>query len=213
MNHNIISYSFVFLWKRPVQMPMLENKFCKDLFNDPYTTEVGFTPDGLIINLVNTQIPNPHVVIGPLKADFVCNSLEQLCLTVEKVAFELDRIKVARLEISAIGVNTEYELLGLKESSQSYLANRFLSTGFKNEKKFPLIMTDLRFQVKVNKNDSCNVLIQPRANQLNGLYFNINAHKQVDIIGIPPRKSLEELYNKTKVELDTLIFPSLDLES
>jgi hypothetical protein len=212
MTHNIVSFSFVFLWKKPVQIPMLENKFCKDLFDDPYTTEVGFTPEGFIINLAIAQIPNPHVIIGPLKADFVCTSLNQLYSVIEKVSTELTRIKMGALEISAIGVNTEYEFLGLSETSQSYLAKRFLSGGFKNENHFPLNMTDLRFRVNTNENDSYNLLIQPRANQPNGLYININAHKQVDITGMPDTKSLAALYSTTEAELKTLIFPSLDLE-
>jgi hypothetical protein len=193
-------------------MPMLENKFCKDLFGDPYTTEVGFTPDGLIINLANAQIPNPHVILGPLKADFVCNTLDLLCSIAEKVFTELVKLNISQLEIGAVGVNTEHEFLELSEPSQSYLTNRFLLKGFQNDQDFPLIMSDLRFQVKINENDSYNLLIQPRANQPNGLYMNINAHKQVKITGMPPKKTLVELYNKTKNDLNKLIFPSLGLE-
>jgi hypothetical protein len=211
VNHNIISYSFVFLWKQPVQIPILENKFCKDLFDDPYNTEVGFVPEGFIINLENSQIPNPRVLIGPMKVDFSSNNLEQVKKVVDKIVTELNRLKVSPFEVAAVGVNTEHEFLNLKETAQQYLKKRFLS-GFKNERDFPVNMTDLKFQVKIDENNSYNMLIQPRANQPNGLYININAHKQLDDPRIPTGTYLDDLYKKTEMELNSLIFPSLDLE-
>jgi hypothetical protein len=211
MNHNIISFSFVFLWKRPIQnIPVLENKFCKDLFDDPYNTEVGFVPDGFIISLENAQIPNPHVLIGPMKVDFLSSDLKQAKNAVDKITAELNRLKVAPLEIAAVGVNTEHEFLNINETAQQYLVKRFFS-GFKNTCGFPINMTDLRFQVKTGENNSYNLLIQPRANQPNGLYININAHRQVNGSGIPTGNDLDDLYRQTADEINSLIFPSLDL--
>jgi hypothetical protein len=211
MNHNIISFSFVFLLKQPVQIPMLENKFCKDLFDDPYNTDVGFTPEGFIINLGKSQVPNPHVLLGPMKADFLSDSLEQVKKIIDKIVAELNRLNVAPFEITAIGVNTEHEFLNIMETAQQYLVKRFFS-GFKNTSDFTVNMTDLRFQVKKDENNFYNLLIQPRANQPNGLYININAHKQQNYSGIPTGKYLDSLYKQTEEELDRLIFPSLDLE-
>lgn len=211
MKHNIISFSFVFLWKQPVQIPILENRFCKDLFDDPYNTEVGFVPDGFIINLGNSQIPNPHVLIGPMKADFLSNNLEQVKKAVDKIVTELNRLKVAPFEVAAVGVNTEHEFLNITETAQQYLVKKFFS-GFKNTRDFPVSMTDLRFQVKINENNSYNLLIQPRVNQPNGLYININAHRQLDDLRIPTGKNLDALYKQTEEELNELIFPSLGLE-
>jgi hypothetical protein len=211
MKHNIISFSFVFLWKQPVQIPILENRFCKDLFDDPYNTEVGFVPDGFIINLGNSQIPNPHVLIGPMKADFLSNNLEQVKKAVDKIVTELNRLKVAPFEVAAVGVNTEHEFLNITETAQQYLVKKFFS-GFKNTRDFPVSMTDLRFQVKINENNSYNLLIQPRVNQPNGLYININAHRQLDDLRIPIGKNLDALYKQTEEELNELIFPSLGLE-
>jgi hypothetical protein len=211
MNHNIISFSFVFLLKQPVQIPMFENKFCKDLFDDPYNTDVGFTPDGFIINLGKSQVPNPHVLIGPMKIDFLSNSLEQVKKVIDKTVTELNRLNVAPFEITAVGVNTEHEFLDIVETAQQYLIKRFFS-GFKNTSDLPANITDLRFQVKKDENNSYNLLIQPRANQPNGLYININVHRQQNYSGIPAGKCLDDLYNQTKDELDRLIFPSLDLE-
>lgn len=212
MNHNIISFSFVFLWKQPVQIPILENKFCKDLFDDSHNTEVGFVPDGFIINLGNSQIPNPHVLIGPMKADFLSNDLEQVKKVVNKTVTELNRLKVAPFEITAVGVNTEHEFLNITETAKQYLVKRFLS-GFKKKDDFPVNITDLKFQVRIDENRFYNLLIQPRANQPNGLYININAHRQLNEPEILTGEYLDDLYKQTEEELNRLIFPSLDLES
>jgi hypothetical protein len=211
VNHNIISFSFVFLWKQYVQIPILENKFCKDLFDDPYNTETGLTPEGFLINLGNSQVPNSHVLIGPMKAIFLSNNLDQVKKVIDKIATELNRLKVAPFEITAVGVNTEHEFLNIGETAQQYLVKRFVS-GFKNINDFPVNMTDLRFQVKLDENNFYNLLIQPRANQPDGLYININAHRQQNYSGIPTGKCLDDLYNQAKEKLDKLIFPSLDLE-
>ena len=211
MRHNIISFSFVLLWKQPINIPLLDNKFCKDFFDDPYNTEVGFVQEGFLISLTNSQIL-PHILLGPKKAAFMSSNLEQVKLSIEKISAELKRLNVSPLEISAIGVNTEYEFLEMKETVQQYLAERFLVSGFKNENNFPVNMTDLRFQVKTDENNLYNLLIQPRANQPNGLYLNINAHRQQSFAGIPSREDLDKIYDQTNDELSKLIFPSLGLE-
>jgi len=211
MRHNIISFSFVLLWKQPINIPLLDNKFCKDFFDDPYNTEVGFVQEGFLISLTNSQIM-PHILLGPKKAAFMSSNLEQVKLSIEKISAELKRINTEPLEISAIGVNTEYEFLEMKETVQQYLAERFLVSGFKNENNFPVNMTDLRFQVKTDENNLYNLLIQPRANQPNGLYLNINAHRQQSFDGIPSREDLDKIYDQTNDELSKLIFPSLGLE-
>jgi hypothetical protein len=211
MNHNIISFSFVFLLKQPVQIPVLENKFCKDLFDDPYNTDTMFTQEGFVINLGKPQVPSPHVLLSPMKAAFLSDNLEQVKKVIDKIITELTRINTAPFEIAAVGVNTEHEFLGIKETARQYLVKRFFS-GFKNNNNLSVSITDLRFQVKKDENNSYNLLIQPRANQPNGLYININAHRQQNYSGIPTGRRLDDLYDKTKEELDRLIFPSLDLE-
>jgi hypothetical protein len=191
---------------------MLDNNFCKDLLDDPYNTDVAFGPDGFLITLTKPQIPAPHVMIGPMRAEFVSNSVEQVISLTDKIVKELIRLKVSPLELSAVGVNTEHEFLGIEQTAQEYLASKFLVSGFKTEKHLFLNMTDIRFQVKGNEDVSYNLCIQPRANQLNGIYININTHRQV-IGSVTPRVDyLNDLYKQTDEELKNLIFPSLDLE-
>jgi hypothetical protein len=191
---------------------MLDNKFCKDLFDDPYNTDVGFSPDGFTIGLTSLQVPSPHIVIGPTRAMFMSNDFGQVKSVIGKIKKELYRLKSHSLEISAIGVNTEYEFLEIEETAQKYLETRFLDSGFRNPEHFPVHMTDIRFQVKTDENNFYSLLIQPRANQPNGLYINVNAHRQLDISGIPSGEYLDDLYNQTNKELKDFIFPALDLE-
>jgi len=212
MKHNIISFSFVFLWKQPVNIPLLDNKFCKDLFDDPYNTEVVLVQEGFIISLINSQTPPPHVLLGPMKAVFLSYDLEKVKLYIEKISAKLEQLNIGPLGISAIGVNTEYEFLEIKETAQQYLTRRFLVSGFNNENNYPVNLSDIRFQVKIDENNLYNLLIQPRANHPNGLYININSHRQTDVLGIPSSEKLEIIYNQTKDELRKIIFPSLDLE-
>ena len=213
MKQNVISFSFVFLWKRPLNnVPILDNKFCKDLFNDPYNTEVAVGPDGFLITMITPQIPAPNVILGPVRVQFISTELEQVLSVAEKIMEELARLKVSPLEVSAIGVNTEHEFLEMGETAQEYFLARFLKNGFETNSKFLLNMTDIKFTVKGSEDVSYNILIQPRANQLNGIYVNINTHRQVVDPKIPTVDYLKNVYKQTKSELEEKIFPSLGLE-
>jgi hypothetical protein len=214
MTHNIISYSFVFLWKKFIpQIPMLDNKFCKDMFDDPYNTEVAFTPEGFLISLASPKIPSPHILISPVRIDFLSDNLEQLKGIILKTSDGLKKTEIGSLEISAVGVNTEHEFLDIGSQASEWLAEKFLLPGLiKQEKSEGLIfnLTDLRFQIKETEDDSYNIAVQPRANQLNGLYLNINAHRQLSLNEIP--LNIDSLYDQANHKLNEIIFPLLSLE-
>jgi hypothetical protein len=214
MRHNIISYSFVFVWKKPIlKIPIPDNKFCKDLFDDPYNTQVGFTPEGFIISLTSPKIPNPHILISPVKIDFLSDNFEQLKEIIPKISGSLKKIGVGSLEISAVGVNTEHEFLDIGVQTSKLLAEKFLLPGLATQSKNRNLifnLTDLRFQIKETENDNYNILVQPRANQLTSLYLNINAHKQLSFSEIP--LDINSLYEQTNHKLNEVIFPLLSLE-
>jgi hypothetical protein len=210
MKHNIISYSFVAVWKKPIiQIPILDNKFCKDLFDDPYNTNAGLTHEGFTINLSSAKIPNPAVIINNQKIVIISYDLEQVKKTITKISSELKKFNALSLNIGAIGINTEHEFIEIGEKTTTFLANRFVLPGLKvnpTHKDYILSLTDLNFQIVASSNERYNILIQPRANQLDGIFLSINAHLQTEYENIPDVNEINELFANTLENLDNNIF-------
>lgn len=210
MKHNIISYSFVAVWKKPIiQIPVLDNKFCKDLFDDPYNTNSGITPEGFIINLSSAKIPNPSVIINNQKIVIISYDLEQVKKTITKISSELKKFNAISLNIGAIGINTEHEFIEIGEKTTTFLANKFVIPGLKinqSHKDFILNMSDLNFQIIASSNEKFNILIQPRANQLDGIFLSINSHLQTEYENIPDENEINKLFSQTLEKLEKQVF-------
>lgn len=210
MDHNIISYSFVAVWKNAIlQVPVLDNKFCKDLFDDPYNTNSGITIDGFIINVSSTKIPNSSVVINNQKIVIISYDLEQVKKTITKISTELRKFPEISFNIGAIGINTEHEFIEKGKKTTTFLANKFIRPGLNLttiQDDFIFNLIDLNFQVITNTNERYNIVLQPRANQPDGIFLSINAHIQVDYDNIPEEIEINKLFTQTLEKLDKQIF-------
>lgn len=213
MRHNIISYSFVAVWKKPIaQIPILDNKFCLDLFGDPYNTNATLTPEGFVIKLSMAKIPNPAVIINSKRIAIISYDLNQVKETVSKVSNELKKFANISLSIGAVGINTEHEFVEMEEQSSILLAKKFVLPGIKSTsgKKKPIVnVTDLKFQIIAEENEKYNIQVQPRANLLDGLFFSINNHLQIEYDSIPEPTEVNRLFAETLKNLEDRVFPLL----
>ena len=122
----LICLSFVGVLKQPLMViPNMDGKFCRELFGMPYETFNGITPDGYAIALNNK--PFPLVVISPTKIIIKAESKDILLKYVGAVKEELFKMNIP-ISLSAFGINSEYQWLGLEENADTWLWNHFINT-------------------------------------------------------------------------------------
>ncbi|MDK2977993.1 MAG: hypothetical protein PWP52_707 [Bacteroidales bacterium] len=202
MDYKIVSYSFVGVWQKPIlQIPLLDKKFCMDLFNDPYNTNTGMSNGGFVINYQGKTNPSPTVLIGPERIMFLSQELEQVLDLLEKIKAEL--LKVTNnnfpMKLKAYGINTEHEWVGLDMQSSSWLSKKFVIGGLnikEKHKNYQVLTTDINFQIILDQNQKLVILLQPRANVPNGIFASINHHKDEILETLPEKDTLNELFKE-----------------
>jgi len=212
MDQKIVSYSFVGIWEKPLlNIPLLDNRFCKDLFDDPYNTNTGMSPEGFVINYQARTNPSPTVLIGNRRIMVLSNDLVQVLDIFEKVKSELNRVTNGSfpMKLRSYGLNTEYEFVGLEKSSSQWMSERFILKGLaikEKHKKYKIRTTDINFQILLNDNQKLVILIQPRTNIPKGVFISINHHKDEVLETLPNREELNKLFKDSIDMLEKNIF-------
>lgn len=206
MERHRISVAFVGVFENilPV-IPMLDQDFCMNFFDNKNLTSFGFGPEGFIIRM-NT-IPVHSVLINPQKISIVADNYQNLYKYIQKIKNKLSEFK-SHFKFTAIGLNYEYEWKDLNATSDKWIWSHFINP-----------------KVKVGSyNHSCNKLalkfdlssieyiyteIEPRIGIENGLFAMVNHHKQTRLDGLPDKGILEGLFKESDKFLDTVFFPDL----
>lgn len=196
----LICLSFVGVLKQPLMVIQnLDNKFCRDLFGQPYETFNGTTPDGYVIAINNK--PFPMVVINPNKIIVKAENKELLIKYLEALKVELNTLGVP-ISFSAFGVNSEYQWIGLDSNAESWLwshyINNRLDSGDGNQ-----MCSKLNFRIVLNDNQLVNIELAPRVGIRNGLYANINHHHNMALDGIPDAEKLLKYIDNSDERIKT----------
>lgn len=209
MNKKNINFSYVAVWNQPMTMiPQLDGKFCRELFGMPYETVNGLTPDGYTIAVNNK--PFPMVVISPARLVVKAQNVEKLIEYVELVKRELEKINVPNFTMTqaAFGINQEYELLDLNESSEQWMWNHFIDGKIKTESDFHTCGR-LSLRVGITDNQVANIEIEPRLGIDNAIFVNINHHHSLFMETIPDAESLRKLIDSSLTSVEAKIFDKL----
>lgn len=212
MNHKIISYSFVGIWEKPIlKIPLLEKKFCMDLFGDPYNTDSGMSQEGFVITYQGKNNPSPMVLISPQRFMVITQELDSTIGVIEKVKNELSRVTSNKFpfKLKACGINTEHEWSGLEEKASHWLSKRFVLNGLniaKDQEKIKVLTTDINFQLLLEENQKMVILMQPRASVPDGIFLSINHHMDEIFEQMPNKTKLEGLFKKSVQKVETDIF-------
>lgn len=191
---HLICQSFVGVLKQQLMViQSMDNKFCRDLFGQPYDTYNGTTPDGYVIAINNK--PFPMVVISPNKIIVKARNKETLIKYVCALKEELSKMHVP-ISFSAFGINSEYQWTGLDSNVESWLWNHYINKSIDSRKEIQLC-TQLNFRIGLNDNQFVNVELAPRMGIRNGLYANINHHHNMVLEEIPDSAKLAEYIDKS----------------
>lgn len=211
MEHSVLSYSLVCLWAKPVQkIPILDKKFCLDLFDDPYNTEHGLSDDGFVVVLNEGKNPTPLFKINPLRIQFLHRSLDELINTTGKVVSQLIELTSSEFQfnIRALGINTEHEWTGLDKNAEDYLAEEYLNAKINKQDSDNLFIKTktLDFQIISNDNGRFGVKLEPRANNKKSIFCKINDHRVTDLNEFPNENEIRSLFDDSLDKLEKHIF-------
>lgn len=211
MKHKILTYSFVGLWHESnLHVPLLSNKFCKFLYNDPINTISGMSSEGFVITQEGAHL-GPKVVLNPLKILVQSTDLNQVLDVLDKVVKELQKDTGGKfsMKLKAIGINTEHEWLEMDQKTTNWLTNKFLIKGLRikeKQKDYQIQTTDINFQIIVDEDQKFVIILQPRSNVPNGLFVNVNNHIDKSFESIPDSKDIKKFFNESVRYLEKYIF-------
>ncbi|RHU24311.1 MULTISPECIES: hypothetical protein [Parabacteroides] len=199
MTRNVISTAFVGVFKNlHNNIPVLDNKFCKDLFGNPYDTNCGIGPEGFFIGM---NKPVPRVVISPQKIVFVMSKLDDVFNTVEKVQEEIMRVTDNSFDfaLSSYGLNYEYEFLELEKPAPIWLGCKFASSINNVAESDNLVScTGIGLQFVLDESNAIAVDIQPRNGVIDGLFMSVNHHHDVKMESLPSKQILEQAFDESQ---------------
>lgn len=212
MTHSTISYSIVGVWSKPIQnIPLLEKKFCLELFDDPYQTEHGLSEEGFIIALNDNKKPMPIVKINPLRIQFVHRTVDELIVSTEKVVQELKRLTSSKFDfnLKAIGINTEHEWTGLDIDAEDYLSQHYLQSKIGTNSGYLVKAKSLSFQIFSEDDGLYGIKLEPRANNKKGLFCSINDHRDLNIPEFPDNEMITSLFSDSLEKLESNVFKNI----
>ncbi len=183
MKHTVLSYTFVGAWATPLPgVPKLDLPLLVNLFGDPYTTNVGFAQDGSLVVQKLGKPPAPMLMLGPLRFQVQCPTLEETVKAFGKVrqeAYAKTNQQVPLL--SVVGLNTEHEWTQPTfKPSALWLARRYVRKGLFDP---PLELEEAAktiefFLALTDPVRRYNVQLQPRADKDDGVFAAINDHRE-----------------------------------
>lgn len=187
---DIISVSFVGVFKQSqTMMPVLDNRFCKDLFHQPYETFNGVSPEGFTVALNGKAFP--LLVINPQKVIFKAKTKEDLLEYVHAVKEEFARINFSS-EYVAYGINWEIQWLDLPNPADIWLWNRFIDDKIKTNSVFQTC-GNISMRFGVNDTEVLNLTLEPRKGRHNGVFGSVNHHHSVSFESLPEGDELTKM--------------------
>ena len=206
----MLSYSFVGVWASPLPgLPNMKPEVLKNLFGDPYTTNVGFGSDGLVVQKM-MKPPAPMMVFGPQRFQVMCGSVEETVNVFGKLRNEIYAGMNQQVPLLAqIGLNTEHEWSGIASASaKKWLAERYIRKGLFNPPiemaveaqslQFTLFLTSPQRQLSVT--------LQPRSEKEDGIYAAVNDHREWHKAE-PQQDELAKLFADSAKEVDQRLAP------
>ena len=206
MEKKDFSISFVGVWEKPLLvLPNFDNRFAKDLFDQPYDTFNGFTPEGYVVAIENK--PFPMVVLSPTRVVIKAKDKEGLQKYMEAVQPEIDKL-IQDNRFSSFGINSEYQWTDISESSEVWLWNHFINPSLSCSSLVQMC-NKLNLRIGINETQIANVEIEPRRGVRNGIFANINHHHNQFLNGIPTGEDAKWLIESSIETIEEKIIKNL----
>jgi hypothetical protein len=192
-------------------MPRLSQQVLANLFDDPYTTQVGLAPDGSLMVQKMGKPPTPTVMFGPMRFQVQCPSADEtarVCGLVMQEAYNRTNQQIPYL--AQIGLNTEHEWIKPAfKPSRRWLAEQYVRKGLTlpPDGIVDVEATTLSFAlVLTNPDRRYNIQLQPRAEKENGVFAAINDHREWNQ-AVPSRDVVAGLLEESVREIKTRVTP------
>ena len=198
-----MSFVAVFAQAMP-RVPALENKFCRDLFDMPYDTFNGVTPEGYVIAVENK--PMPSITITPQKIVFKAQKPEELAIYVDALAKEF-KSKEISMDSSAFGINSEYQWIEIDSQSSEWMWNRFINPSMSIAPMNQCNRVSFRFVM--NEFEVVNLEFMPRVGRNDGIFASVNHHHGSEMKEFPSQEMLIQLFESSEKFLDEKFFSTL----
>ena len=207
MDHSMIEYSFVGVWEKALtSIPVLNQRFCMDLFGDPYSTQHGLAPEGYVVfqgggaGSVATKL-----TLNPTRIQVTGRDAKVMAkATLDTISYLENEIELAPM-FSAVGLNSQQEWSHTDRRIGDWLGNRLLRPGLAGLSSHQKVRAlTLTFIVELDGPDhSLHVRLEPRGTDPHGLYANLNDH-QAGQQGLPEdlEKSLRDAAKSSRVLLE-----------
>lgn len=203
---HLICLSFVAVLKQPLMViPNMDGKFCRELFGMPYETFNGITPDGYVIAINNK--PFPLIVISPTKIIFKAETKEILLKYVEAVKGELHKMNIP-ISLSAFGINSEYQWLGLDANADTWMWNHFIDKKINTGNEYH-VCNKMNLRVGINENQFANIELAPRMGIRNGLFANVNHHHNIVLDELPNTDVLNKYIEESNITINSNVIAKI----
>ena len=203
MNFKLLQSSFVGIWEKPLNnLPPLNRKLLLDIFEDPYYTNIGFGPEGLIISHLSDN-PRGNIILNSGRiqiSSFSHDTTSKMIIQIYQTMRDIIGIDF-HYPYSSIGINTEFEVSGILPSSKEWL-NKVYFQKFKNflDEDVDIQPYHVRFDLKLKNGLKINLLIQPSISDETGLIFSLNDDKFWSEKAHPTQEQLMDYYLESNLE-------------
>lgn len=215
MNHRVLRWSLVGLWKEALtDPPEIDRRFWMDLFGDPYNTVVGFSgPAQFQATLPQGEI-HRSVTVASHRIEFQSPDLEQLADVYGQVMERLADALGEDCGFSAVGLNTDHEWAKLDVSAAEWVGERFVESGLQGvEWDGEVQGLGVRFQLHfANPQRRYRVSVEPREGMERGLFLHANDHRETDEPEPPSPEACQDLLEQSTDLLQEALFSPLGLE-
>jgi hypothetical protein len=211
MKVSLLGYNLVGLWDRPLpEVPMWENKFGKDLFNDPYTTNVSVAiPEGVMIaRNVPAGTSAMSVILSNNRIQFAHPNIKELVDVIFKVKDELSKnVPSIRFAFSQYGLNFEFLVDGLDVISKKWMAENWL---IPKSDAYQVSTPGCTFEITDKDGNISTIIAQPRFNDEKAIFVAVNYHIARPIV-LTSKIAVEGIFHSTREKIEKEILKILGI--
>jgi hypothetical protein len=190
----------------------MDAQLLKNLFGDPYSTNIGPAQDGSLMVVRMMKPPVPMLMFGPQRIQLVHPKLEDLTTAFGKVLQEAHTRTNQQIPLfSQVGINTEHEWSRSNfKPAKRWLAERYVRKGlFDPPLELVAEAGSVAFAVKLtDPARSYNITMEPRADVEEGIFAGINDHRDWHK-KVPTGDELASLIKESISDIENRLTPLL----
>lgn len=206
MTLDLLTISYVAVFNNiAAQLPVFDNQFSRDLFNRPYDTFNGMTPDGYTVALNNA--PAPIFVFNPQKLIFKATNQTELGKYVNLVKSKLSDMNF-NTAYQAFGINCEYQLSDIGDNAVSWMWKKFIKAEIDNN-SLSKECNSLSLSVEIENKERMNIVIEPRAGMPNAVFISVNHHHPRVFKELPTPEEIVNMCNHSMKRIEALVTDKL----